>query len=314
MASGYFSAILGLTDAALAAKSAALLVAPDPARIHVNDAAAISILGYIDLVAKGETLEHVGLVFPAYYTLWEREVWRTALNISISEFDDVEAVTLNYLIQKDVKKATTVLFVDVGATSVKAYAVTFSENRTATRRSYAIDKSAGGAYLSKSLIPLLRERAGVPQTTDAEDRRLFAAAERAKFELGESDSSTVIFEIAGVSRTATVNASDFQTGYLDSLVDAVVKVAVRASTGVMVDEVELIGGSSKLRVIDTALKKALNGKLVGHSLDPDFAIATGGAYALQFALNQSQLPPVNLSTPFSLHDVSFVQERDTLPL
>jgi hypothetical protein len=62
---------------------------------------------------------------------------------------------------------------------------------------FAIDKNNGGAYLSKSLIPLLLKRAEVSETNNAEERCLFAAAERVKFEINSSDSITVIIELGG---------------------------------------------------------------------------------------------------------------------
>jgi hypothetical protein len=296
----------------------------NPARVQLNDAAAISLGLYIDSVRKGKVIDHVAIVFPAYYTLFERMIWRGALEAvnvtSFSEIDDVDAIAMNYAVEGArgfKEKAKTVLFVDVGATSVKAYAVEFAmgkEGRAmATRLSYAIDTENGGAYLTEVLSAVIRERTVEGGTSDVEDKRLFAAAERVKIELSAADSSTVVVEIGGVDRTATVTQAEFLS-CVDGLADAVAKVVSEASQGLTVDSVELIGGSSRLPVLETVLKKTLNVDSIGRSLDCEAAIAIGGAYVTQFSLNQSRLPRPNLVTPNSLHTIFFVQgnEDDTV--
>jgi hypothetical protein len=313
MFGGYFSALVGLTNSALKSKSAELLVSPDPARVQLNDAAAISLSLYIDSVRHGQTVDHAAIIFPAYYTLTERLVWRQAVEQSgisnFSECTDVDAIVINYMIENP-KTVQKVLFVDVGATSVKAYAVSFSAN--ATQLSYAIDRRSGGAYLTKALSGLVRERTGVTKTTDAEDRRLFSAAEKIKLDLSESpiDSSSAIVELGGIDHTVTITRAEFD-GYLDSLVDALVKVAAKASDGIDVKAIELFGGSSRFPACEAALRKF---GVVSRSMDPDAAVALGGAYATQFALNRSQLPVPHLETPPSLHNITFSQPIDNWTL
>jgi hypothetical protein len=318
MTSGFFTALLGLTDSAQKLKAAELFVSVNPSRLNINDAAAVSLFGYIDTVSRGEVVENVGLVFPAYYTVYERLIWTEALKLRmevVSEFEDVESVAVGYVMAQKIEKPRTVLFVDIGATSVKAYAVGFTGKREVKRLSYACEKGFGGVYVTKSLMGLVRERAEAENTTEAEDRRLFATAEKVKVDLGENEETIAIVEIGGIDRTVHVTRQEFENGgYLDPLIDVVVRVARAASEGVKVDAIELIGGSSKLSLVEAALKRSLGDLVIGRSLDPDSAVALGGAYALQFALNQSSVQPVNVTTAGSLHNVSFVQNQDTIQL
>jgi molecular chaperone DnaK (HSP70) len=144
MTGGYFASLVGLTPSALKQKASNFLIPSTPGHLHINDAAIVSLLGYIESVTNGKTIDNLALIFPAYYTLYERLIWTEGLQTigltNISEFDDAQAVTFNYIVTKSIDKPRNVLFIDIGATSIKSYAIQFTLDSqkipTATRLSY----------------------------------------------------------------------------------------------------------------------------------------------------------------------------------
>jgi hypothetical protein len=125
-------------------------------------------------------MHHIGLVFPAHFTSSCRAIFTPALKhfsaANISEWDDADAIAISHLIERVAtfkKGPRVVLFVDVGATSVKAYAIEFRLDTSNTpigrRLSCAVDTNNGGTFLTGSLVGLLKQKLGVATTTDAED-------------------------------------------------------------------------------------------------------------------------------------------------
>jgi hypothetical protein len=311
MGTGFFAAFSGVSDATADSRARRLFVARSPSRVSFNDSVAVFLKFYLDSVARNRTIDHVGLVFPAHFTLGQRLLFTESLELSTSapssEFDDVDAVATLYLAGNAAKGRRTVLFVDVGATSLKSYAIQFSGD-AAKRLTYAVDTGHGGAFLTGDLVGLLKRKIGVAETTDAEDRRLFNAAERAKVALSTDTSATVLVEnIGGIDRSATVERGEYENGFVATgLAQAVVEIAKKASAGVSVNEVEVIGGSSRIPLVESALKLALKVRSVGRSLPADDAIALGAAHAIQQSLNQSVRRPLNVSQGGQLFNISML--------
>jgi hypothetical protein len=284
MGSGYFAAFSGVSSAYRDFLSSRLFVSTSLPRFRYDDLIGIFLKLYIRRIADHEPIDHVQLVFPAAATMWQRQIFERTLGTfaNFSLLDDVDAVALNYLIERASRfeaGARNVLFVDVGGTSTKAYVVRFEMAKgvpTAIRLSYAINWTEGGAFVTSSLVDLIRRKLKIGNTTDAESLRLFVAAEKAKIQLSEANSVDVIAEqIEGVDRSVTISRSELEK--VTELPAAVVAVARNASHEIEVDEVELIGGASKMPAIQSALTKALRKKLY-FNLNADEAIALGAGY------------------------------------
>jgi hypothetical protein len=293
MGTGYFPALAGLPDARVRSRSSALLIHPTAARLPRVDTAALLLKLAIDQFVKSELVERITLVFPAHFTPVQREIFTGAIEAlnfgSCGDVDDVDAVAASYVAKND-GKAATVLFVDVGATVTKAYAVKFASDGSAVRLSYAANVECGGADVSVGLVGLLRAKAAVAKTSLAEDRRLFAAAEKAKIGLTDAKSIDVIVsDIGGLDRSATMTRSELESVVSSVLLPTVTAVIQNATSHLKIDAVELIGGSSLLPQIAESVEKVAP---ISTSLNRMMAIAEGGS-----------LPPLRIIDTFQLFDV-----------
>lgn len=313
MGSGYFTALAGLEKQAAIDKAKSLFVSTTAARVSYNDLVPLFLKSYIDCVAKGHEVEHLTLVFPSYFTAYQRQTFEQAADVcgfkNYSEMDDVDAVAMNYEIEKVAKFAKSkrrVLFVDVGATSIKGYVIEFEvvDNVPVARRlSYVVDTKSGGAYLTADLVELLKEKIQVTHTTDAENRRLFTAAEKIKVELTLlKESTALVDEINGIDRSITVTRSELEDKFvMKGLAKAVIDVAKKASDGIQFDDLEIIGGSSRIPFLQDAIKQTFRIDNIGHSLNADEAIVFGAAYQTQYSMKVSQFKQVvieDLVQPF----------------
>jgi hypothetical protein len=283
MSAGYFTRLAGLTESAAKSFSSTLFIPPVAARATFPDLAAIYLQAYLDSVANCTAIDDVRLVFPAHFTAMQRAVFWGALDaINVtrhSELDEVDAIAFRYLAE-GIPVPRTVLFVDVGATSVKSYVIRFEARDRATRLSYVVDENAGGDYLTITLVELVRRRANVGETTLAEDRRLLAAAEKIKIGLSEAETIDVIAsDIGGIDRPVTVTRSDLEGYARDGLAEAVVRTAKKASEGLKVDNVEAIGGSSAVPIVMEGLRQEFRGITINWTLEPLAAIALGAAHS-----------------------------------
>jgi hypothetical protein len=324
LATGYFTAIGALNKTARAQKCASLFVQPQAARAQFPELIGAFLKSYVNTIARDQFIEHISLILPASFTAYQRFLYQLALNATsqnISIIEDADAVAAHYLIDhsnKLTKNYRKVLFIDVGATSVKSYVVqfsTFQDTKFAKRLSYAIDTNAGGAYLSSSLVSLLKEKASATTSNDGENRRFFQAAERAKIALTAADSTVVIVDnVSEIDQSIPVSRAELEKRFLPALIESVLKVARKASDGIGFDEVELIGGSSVIPSLQKLLKTALKVSNLGTTLNPIEAAAIGGGHLLQRRLNCSFLPFVNVTHGFQLFDVDVQNGPKPVPL
>jgi hypothetical protein len=297
MGTGYFTTLVGLTASAVKAQAARLLIPATAARISQPDLLALFLKLYIDSIARGRPVDEVTLVFPAHFTAIDRAVFAGALeavNITrYSEVDDVDAVAASYAAKNTGLR--TVLFVDVGATAVRAYAMRFGG--TILRLSYALDRKNGGAFVTAALVDLLRSKTGVVNTSFAEQRRLFTAAEKVKIGLAEAESADVVIaDIGGIDRPVTVTRAEF-ANYSVPLIESVIRNARKASQGLHIDAVELLGGSVPL------VAEKLNDLPITCVLHPVSAVAIGGALPRASIVDNDQLFDIELDVGGEQHQL-----------
>jgi hypothetical protein len=279
---GYFTVFAGLTQRAASAIAAKLAVVPQPSRVRLVDQIALFQNSYLKQITKDGELGQVVLVFPAAFTIMQRMAFQHSIPSTANQtvIDDAEAVARTYLHTVFKGDTKTVLFIDIGATSVKSYAVKFETQNgrpTAYRLSYSFDFEHGGAFVTKALADSIKSTIELANTTLAEDRRLFSAAEKAKIAFSASDSFDFILDnVGGFDHPLTIERKTLEA--LDAFSDlktAILKLARNASRGISVDEIELIGGSSRLPTLPEAIAQGFQNAKVLRSLDADTALATG---------------------------------------
>lgn len=326
MGSGYFSFLAGTDKKSLPEK---LHINTTAARVKYNDLIPLFLNYYMKGVYGGNAtnISEVTLVFPATATIDQRMIFERGLEslgiYNHSSIDDIDALAYAYTLEKISKfskHSLRVLFVDIGSTSVKSYIIKFelsNKKPKVTRLSYSIRYEVGGAYITNGIVDNMISKIGLNRNiTEPERQRLFTAAEKIKTQLTILNQTSVIVE--------NVDGRDFEYKMerkeleelpclSEKLTEAVREVVEEASTSknskLDFDEIELIGGSSRIPYIQNHLQTIIK-KLpkhskttIGHSLNADETLAIGAGYYSQYRQNQSPFQPIEIVDKYPIYTI-----------
>lgn len=292
------------------------------ARIPFEDLLILFLKTYIDSITNDATkIEEICFVFPATFTNPQREIFEFALNnIGIKQFhniDDVNAISNVYAIEQFDRfenHPKTVLFIDIGGLSIKAYSVRFLYDKgrklpQAHRLSYTIDRKQGGAHLTRKIVDYIRNSLGINNLSDSEYRRLFGAAEKLKIELSTEKKSTVIVEdIKNIDRQISLNQSEL-SDLMDDLINDIFDLTDK---NVEFDEIEIIGGASKSQLLIEKLQEKFK-KEVRQSLNPESSLSIGASYSLSFRHND-KFVPLSIEDDHSIYTIKCTTLNGTFPV
>lgn len=273
---------------------------------------------YIECIANGNNVDSITLTVPAYYTLTQRRMLSMAVRNAgykyLDAIDDIDAVINTYSLEKTnkfVNKPLTVLFVDIGATTIKSYVVQFEINQNnpdnknkafARKLSYEFKRENGGAYLTLKIKDLIKEKLNLENLSIIDERKIFDAAERLKKRLTVLKTTSVfIEEINGEDRSVTVTRDELNN-LAQSLIQDLIDVTKKAINCFKIDEFELLGGCSRVPILIDSLKEFLNVSFLGHSLS-DEALASGAVYYSQFRQAISRYKPIQTQTNISIYNI-----------
>lgn len=219
---------------------------------------------------------------PAYYTYDQRTdvvdaMWAAELGL-YSVIDDNQAIATLYSIRfakRFSENPQSILFVDAGATSIKAYRGVFSMNSTTNPptplvnlTSYEWSESCGSEY----------------------------------FALKYSKSKNISVKKARKQLNALTSLSrgELETLFSDELTS--LSQLVKRATNGPIDHVQIFGGASRFSFIVDAIIQAAGGVELRRDLPPNDAIAIGSNYVLMNLNNISlfQFPNLTRSSPYNL--------------
>jgi molecular chaperone DnaK (HSP70) len=326
---GYLSAFLDTNATLSQTVTDALIVNLTAARIPKSDIMTFFFRLYLEGIADKHPVTSVTVAVPAAFTIPERrsieEAVRNAGFKFLKTLDDIDAIAYIYALTRTARYANgsrTVLFVDVGATTVKAYCIRFDLVRSdpksnprpsADRLSYAIKNFQGGAFLTSKLADYLKTKHNLAIATDGQRRRLFDAAEKLKIQLTLLREATVtIEEVADTDLSVTVTRDELDAVAAD-LVSDVIGIAKSASENVTFDDLEIIGGSSRVPIVQSELQSALSVP-IGHCLNADEAIALGGGYFAQIHAGPSRFQRVEINNSAVVYGLSAVVGDESIPV
>lgn len=328
MGAGYFPDLIELNDTYKEERSKELGTRLNATRVNFHDLTALFYKMYIDCISKEKKVNDVILAVPSKFIFLQRYQLEIALRYAgydqISIIDDSDAVSYLYANEKSSKFSRgpkNVLFIDFGATSVKSYVIKFYQKKTpsgrstlpaADRLSYQMDYSTGGVFITQSIAKYFKKKGHLNPQTEAENQRLFDAAEKIKQKLSsESESFVIANEIEGIDRTLKMTREELETHILQPFVKPAVDIALLALNGTQFDHIEFLGGCSK---IDFLVKSILEGLGISindmseldhyRTLDPIHTISKGAGYYIQFLRSISRFPDVKISEPSSIFDIS----------
>jgi molecular chaperone HscA len=142
------------------------------------------------------------------------------------------------------------------------------------------DSALGGDDYDRALAQVMRTRAGLTITSDADKAAIQMAARRAKEALSAQDSTTVRMHIAGREEAVTVTRPEFEAATADLTARTLLAVrkALRDAklTREEVQGVVMVGGSTRMPQVQRAVGDFF-GRAPLNNLNPDEVVALGAA-------------------------------------
>jgi hypothetical protein len=253
-----------------------------PSEFHTSPLANVTESFTVALKDAIGSLTSIGVTFviPQFWTNRQRLVISDACEMvgieMLTIVDDFTAFSLLYAHQRSYKfsnKPRHVLTVDIGATSVKAYAGIFTAKR-------------GGTSVRQTVLEWSEETGGYFFA------RAIAAQDGVVYRKGERRI---------LSEPSDVNFTDRLERELGFLIETIRKAAVRASVVQPIDEVQVIGGASRFSFVKDAITAAIGANIsILREFPAQEALAMGGVVAGMIRSDTESPSPVwVLRLPFA---------------
>ena len=264
----------------------------------------------------GEKITEAVITVPAYFNDAQRQATRDAGRIAGLEvlriINEPTAAALAYGLDK--KGSETVLVYDLGGGTFDVSILDIGDGVVEVRAT-AGDTHLGGDDFDRRIVDYLADEFkkdnGIDLRSDPQAlQRLFEAAEKAKVELSSVTQTTISlpFITADASGPKHLNTtlmrSTFEqiTGDLIERTTGPVRQALADAklTDADIDEVILVGGSTRIPAVQSLVRRLTGGKDPNMTVNPDEVVAVGAA--VQAAVLKGELKDVLLLdvTPLSL--------------
>jgi heat shock 70kDa protein 1/2/6/8 len=239
----------------------------------------------------GKTVKNAVITVPAYFNDSQRQATKDAgaiagLNV-LRIINEPTAAAVAYGLDKAKDKEQNILIFDLGGGTFDVSLLTLEEGIFEVRAT-AGDTHLGGEDFDNRLVDYCmaefkKKHKKDMSTNERAKRRLRTACERAKRTL--SSTTQAFIEIDGLFEGIDFNTSitrarfeelcvDYFRGTLDP-VEKVLRDAKMSKS--QIDEVVLVGGSTRIPKVQQLLSEYFNGKTLNKSINPDEAVAYGAA-------------------------------------
>jgi molecular chaperone DnaK len=264
----------------------------------------------------GEKITEAVITVPAYFNDAQRQATRDAGRIAGLEvlriINEPTAAALAYGLDK--KGSETVLVYDLGGGTFDVGILDIGDGVVEVRAT-AGDTHLGGDDFDRRIVDHLADQFqrdnGIDVRTDPQAlQRLFEAAEKAKVELSSVTQTTISlpFITADASGPKHLNTTMMRSTFEQITADLVERTTgpVRQAladaklTDADIDEVILVGGSTRIPAVQNLVRRLTGGKDPNMTVNPDEVVAIGAA--IQAAVLKGELKDVLLLdvTPLSL--------------
>jgi molecular chaperone DnaK len=264
-------------------------------KVAPEEVSALVLRKLVDDASKqlGEKVTEAVITVPAYFNDAQRTATKDAGRIAGLEvlriINEPTAAALAYGIDK--RQHETVLVFDLGGGTFDVSLLDVGDGVVEVR-STAGDTHLGGDDFDRRLVDYLaddfQKQAGIDLRSDAQAlQRLFEAAEKAKVELSSVTQTQVNLPFITADATGpkhlttTVRRSVFEDITHD-LVERTMDPVKQAMTDAKVtandiDEVILVGGSTRIPAVQNVVRRLTGGKDPNMSVNPDEVVAMGAA-------------------------------------
>ena len=264
----------------------------------------------------GERVTEAVITVPAYFNDAQRQATRDAGRIAGLEvlriINEPTAAALAYGLDK--KSNETVLVFDLGGGTFDVSILDIGEGVVEVRAT-AGDTHLGGDDFDRRIVDYLADEFqrdnGIDLRADPQAlQRLFEAAEKAKVELSAVTQTTISlpFITADASGPKHLNTTLMRSTFEEITRDLIERTTgpVRQAmadaklTDADIDEVILVGGSTRIPAVQNLVRRLTGGKDPNMTVNPDEVVAVGAA--IQAAVIKGELKDVLLLdvTPLSL--------------
>jgi len=264
----------------------------------------------------GEKVTEAVITVPAYFNDAQRQATKDAGRIAgldvLRIINEPTAAALAYGLDK--KKNETVLVFDLGGGTFDVSILDIGDGVIEVRAT-AGDTHLGGDDFDRRIVDYLADEfkrdTGIDVRTDPQAlQRLFEAAEKAKVELSSVTQTSISLPFLTADATGpkhlntTLMRSKFDQLTAD-LVERTTKPVQQAMadaklTAADIDEVILVGGSTRIPAVQNLVRRLTGGKDPNMTVNPDEVVALGAA--VQAAVIKGEVQDVLLLdvTPLSL--------------
>jgi len=242
----------------------------------------------------GQSVNNAVITVPAYFNDSQRQATKDAGTISgmnvLRIINEPTAAAIAYGLDHRPKKAghdVTVLIFDLGGGTFDVSLLTIEDGVFEVKATSG-DTHLGGEDFDNRMVnhfadEFKRKHKKDVRESDRALRRLRTACERAKRTLSAATVATVEIDslYEGIDFSSTITRARFEDlvgDYLRSTLQPVDRVLKDAKIGKgEVDEVVLVGGSTRIPKVQELIKQYFNGKEPNKSINPDEAVAYGAA-------------------------------------
>jgi len=239
----------------------------------------------------GEPCKNAVVTVPAYFNDQQRQATKDAgaiagLNV-MRIINEPTAAAISYGLGKKAKKEMTVLIFDLGGGTFDVSLLSIDEGVFEVKAT-AGDTHLGGEDFDQRMMDhfvkeFKRQHKHDLTQSDRAVRRLRTACERAKRTLSSSTKANIEIDslYEGIDLNSSITRARFEDLCGDYFRNTLVPVEkVLRDAGVsksQVDEVVLVGGSTRIPKLQQLVKEFFNGKEPCKSINPDEAVAYGAA-------------------------------------
>ncbi|PIC42903.1 hypothetical protein B9Z55_009827 [Caenorhabditis nigoni] len=240
----------------------------------------------------GHAVKDAVITVPAYFNDSQRQATKDAATIAglnaIRIINEPTAAALAYGLDKGISEEKNVLIFDLGGGTFDVSILSIAEGSIFEVKSTAGDTHLGGEDFDQRMLQHFmnefKRKTGKDISPNPRAiRRLRTACERAKRTLSSSSEATVevdsLFE--GIDLCSKITRARFEELCADlfrKTLEPVEKALRDAKLDKSkIDEVVLVGGSTRVPKIQKMLKDFFNGKELNCSINPDEAVAFGAA-------------------------------------
>ncbi|XP_028150686.1 heat shock protein 68-like [Diabrotica virgifera virgifera] len=240
----------------------------------------------------GRDIRDAVITVPAYFNDSQRQATKDAGTIAginvMRIINEPTAAALAYGLDKNLKGERNVLIFDLGGGTFDVSILTIDEGSLFEVKSTAGDTHLGGEDFDNRLVNYFADEFKRKYKKDMSRnaralRRLRTAAERAKRTLSSSTEASLeidaLFEgVDFYSKISRARFEELNSDLFKSTLQPVEKALNDANMSKsQINDVVLVGGSTRIPKIQSLLQNYFNGKTLNLSINPDEAVAYGAA-------------------------------------